>query len=86
MQSKHIVAGLPQFKVDGMHKVCAAYQFGEQSRSAFLKKHNVCQRPLEVVHIDVWGPTNTASIHGCRYYVSFIDDHTSVGLFHETEK
>ena len=32
--------------------------------------------PLEVVHTDVWGPTKTASIHGCRYYVSFIDDHT----------
>ena len=32
--------------------------------------------PLEVVHTDVWGPTKTASIHGYRYYVSFIDDHT----------
>ena len=24
MQSKQIVVGLPKFKVDGMHKVCAA--------------------------------------------------------------
>lgn len=76
MQSKQIVAGLPNFRVDGMHKVCEACQFGKQSQSSFLQECNVCKMPLEVVHIDVWGPTKTASSHGCRYYVSFIDDHT----------
>ena len=59
-----------------MHKVCEACQFGKQSCSSFPQERNVCKRPLEVVHTDVWGPTKTASIHGCRYYVSFIDDHT----------
>ena len=29
-----------------------------------------------MVHSNVWGPTKTAFMHGCRYYVSFIDDHT----------
>ena len=67
---------MPKFKVDGMHKVCAACQFGKQSKGSFPHECNVCKRPLEVVHTDVWGPTDTASIHGCRYYVSFIDDHT----------
>ncbi|WP_139158356.1 DDE-type integrase/transposase/recombinase, partial [Enterobacter cloacae complex sp. GF14B] len=76
MQSKQIVKGLPKFKVDGMHKVCAACQFGKQSKGSFPHERNVCKKPLEVVHTDVWGPTDTASIHGCRYYVSFIDDHT----------
>ena len=76
MQSKQIVAGLPKFKVDGMHKVCSACQFGKQSRGSFPHECNVCKKPLEVIHIDVWGPTDTASMHGCRYYVSFIDDHT----------
>ena len=67
---------MPKFKVDGMHMVCAACQFSKQSHSAFPHKCNVCQRPLEVVHTKVWGPMNTASIYGCKYYVSFIDDHT----------
>ena len=31
---------------------------------------------LEVVHSDVWGPAKTASMGGCRFYVTFIDDHT----------
>ena len=59
-----------------MHKVCEACQFGKQSQSVFPQECNVCKIPLEVVHTDVWGPSKTASIHGCRYYVSFIDDHT----------
>ncbi|MCO5608611.1 hypothetical protein L7F22_062824 [Adiantum nelumboides] len=76
MQSKLIVAGLPKLRVDGMHKVCEACQFGKQSRNSFPQERNVCKRPLEVVHTDVWGPTKTTSIHGSRYYASFIDDHT----------
>ena len=48
----------------------------KQSKGSFPHEHNVCKKPLEVVHTDVWGPTDTASIHGSRYYVSFIDDHT----------
>ena len=32
------------------------------------------QRILDVVHSDVWGPAQTATFGGCRYYVTFIDD------------
>ena len=31
---------------------------------------------LELLHIDVWGPTQVSSLSGSRYYVSFIDDST----------
>ena len=31
---------------------------------------------LELVHSDVWGPAKTASMGGCKFYVTFIDDHT----------
>ena len=31
---------------------------------------------LEIVHSNVWGPAKTMSMGGCRYYVTFIDDHT----------
>ena len=31
---------------------------------------------LEIVHSDVWGLGRTTSIGGCKYYVTFIDDHT----------
>ena len=29
---------------------------------------------LELVHIDVWGPTQVSSLGGSHYYITFIDD------------
>ena len=29
-----------------------------------------------VIHMDVWGLVNTASLSGARWFISFIDDHT----------
>ena len=29
---------------------------------------------LELVHIDLWGPSLVASLGGSRYYITFIDD------------
>jgi transposase InsO family protein len=62
--------------VDGMHKICEACQFGKRTKNVFPHDKNVSKRVFDVVHSDVWGPTKTASMGGCRYYVSFIDDHT----------
>ena len=31
---------------------------------------------LDVIHSDVWGPAQTPTLGGCRYYVTFIDDHS----------
>lgn len=36
---------------------------------------------LELVHIDIWGPTEVSSLGGSFYYVTFIDDATrKIGL------
>ena len=59
-----------------MQKVCEACQFGKQSRHAFVKERNIIGRLLDVIHLDVWGPTKIASLAGSSYYVMFIDDHT----------
>ena len=32
--------------------------------------------PLDVIHSDVWGPTENASMSGRRFYVTIVDDHT----------
>ena len=76
MQSKELVTGLPVFKVAEMHKVCEACQFGKQAKGAFPHDKHVSKNVLEVVHSDVWSPTKTLSMGGCRFYVTFIDDHT----------
>ena len=70
------MTGLPKFKVEGMQKICEACQFGKQARGAFPHDKNVSKNIFDVVHTNVWGPAKTATMGGCRYYVTFIDDHT----------
>jgi hypothetical protein len=48
MQSSKIVTGLPKFKVDGMHKICEACQFGKQTKNVFSHDKNVSKRALDV--------------------------------------
>ena len=48
---------------------------GKQARHVFPRNAQLSNRDLEVIHIDVW-TTKAASLGGCCYYVSFIDDHT----------
>ena len=73
---QEVVPGLPKFKMNDIQNVCEACQFGKQSRHAFAKERNVSERPSQVIHSDVWGPTRTTSLAGSSYYVTFIDDHT----------
>ena len=75
MQMQSIVASLLKFRVDGMQKICKACQMGKQARHAFPCNAEVSNRALEPIHFDVW-TTKVASLSGCHYYVSFIDDHT----------
>jgi len=59
-----------------MSEVCEACQLGKQVRHPFLVQIiHVSSKPLEMIHLDVC-TTKIESIGGCKYYVSFIDDHT----------
>ena len=42
---------------------------------SFLKTGKTTKaKKLELVHIDLWGPSPIASLRGSRYYITFIDD------------
>jgi hypothetical protein len=50
--------------------------FMENKRESYFSefgKENKIER-LEIVHTDVWGPTQVSSLGGSLYYVTFIDD------------
>ena len=75
--SKHkSVLGIPKLsRISNV--VCGPYQFGKQTKA----KHpgtqtSTTSRPLELLHLDLMGPTRTESLSGERYIMVMVDDFT----------
>nr|XP_016451347.1 PREDICTED: uncharacterized protein LOC107776052 [Nicotiana tabacum] len=73
--SKHdLVIGLPKLNFSRNH-ICDACQIGKQTRNSFKNKDIVStSKPLQLLHMDLFGPTRTASIGGKRYAFVIVDD------------
>jgi len=71
--SKDLVIRLPKLKFEKDH-ICEACQKGKQVKNS-LKLENVVSssRPLELLHMDLFGPSRTTSL-GCNYYALVIVD------------
>lgn len=56
--------GLPKLKFEKEH-ICDAFQMGKQTRSSFKVKDIVStSKPLQLLHMDIFGPTRTTNIRG----------------------
>lgn len=73
VMSKDLVVGLPKIKFLN-DKLCDAGQKGKQTRVSFKPKNVVStSRPLQLLHLDLFGPARTKSL-GVSYYGLFIVD------------
>ena len=70
------VIGLPKLKFD-KDTICDACQFGKQVRNFFKSKNLVStSRPLELLHVDLFGPMDMISMGGKSYGFVIIDDYS----------
>jgi hypothetical protein len=71
---KDIVKGLPQMeKIE--RGICGSCQLGKQTRAAHKKTSGIqTSRNLELLHMDLMGPTRTASLGEKRYILVIVDD------------
>nr|KYP63069.1 Retrovirus-related Pol polyprotein from transposon TNT 1-94 [Cajanus cajan] len=71
--SKGKIPKLKEIEVD----LCDPCVFRKQKRVTFAKSGRMPKiEKLELVLIDVYGPTSVSSLGGSRYYVTFINDST----------
>jgi len=76
ISSKDLVISLPKLKFE-RNKLCGACQMGKQTKSSF-KLINVVSttRPLELLHMDLFGPSRTMSLGGNYYGLVIVDDYS----------
>ena len=74
--SKDLVVGLPSIKYND-DKVCDACARGKQVRKSFKLKNCVSiTQPLEMLDVDLCGPTRITSRCGKRYVLVIVDDYS----------
>jgi len=72
--SKDVVKGLPKMEKTGKG-ICGPCQLGKQTRAAHKKTSGILtSRNLELLHMDLMGPTRIASLGGKRYILVIVDD------------
>ena len=72
--SRDLVIGMPNIDTRIDH-VCGTCQQGKQTKGSFKSKNVVStSRTLELLHMDLLGPTRTTSLGGKRYGLVIVDD------------
>jgi hypothetical protein len=74
--SKEVVKDLPKMK-DTWKGVCGPCQLGKQTCTAHKKTSGILtSRNLELLHMDLMGPTRTSSLGGKKYILVIVDDYS----------
>jgi hypothetical protein len=74
--SKEIVKDLPKMEKPGKG-VCGPCQLGKHTRVAHRKTLGILtSRNLELLHMNLMGPTRTASLGGRKYTLVIVDDYS----------
>ncbi|GJU47900.1 retrovirus-related pol polyprotein from transposon TNT 1-94 [Tanacetum coccineum] len=76
LASKELVRNLPMLKFD--QQFCDAYKIGKQAHASHNTKNIVSTtRFLELLHMDLFGPSAVQSYRGNRYTLVMVDDYSS---------
>ena len=76
LSSKNLVRGLPTIKFV-KDNICDECIKGKQVKNAFKSKNSLySSNPLELLHIDLFGPSRIGSLSGKKYAFVIIDDFT----------
>ncbi|KAK9065740.1 hypothetical protein SSX86_015141 [Deinandra increscens subsp. villosa] len=79
---------LPLYKLKTLHvcsddnvdsiTTCSICPQARQHRLPFPHSHRESSHPFDLIHIDVWGPYNTLTYNGYKYFLTIVDDHSRV--------
>nr|KYP62840.1 Retrovirus-related Pol polyprotein from transposon TNT 1-94 [Cajanus cajan] len=65
----------PSITVDKQF-VCETCHLAKQKKISFPHSDSHSLTTFALVHVDIWGPCAITSMHGHRYFLTIVDDHT----------
>ncbi|KAJ9560830.1 hypothetical protein OSB04_005990 [Centaurea solstitialis] len=72
----NLVIGLPDFRYTKVC-LCSACEKGKQTRASFKSKQiSSISSPLQLLHMDLFGPVNVQSIVGKKYTLVIVDEYS----------
>ncbi|KAJ9536321.1 hypothetical protein OSB04_un000501 [Centaurea solstitialis] len=72
----NLVIGLPDFRYT-KESLCSACEKGKQTRASFKSKQiSSISSPLQLLHMDLFGPVNVQSIAGKKYTLVIVDEYS----------
>ena len=76
LSKKELVSGLPVMKYE-KDKLCSACEKGKQHKASFKSKtFSSIESPLDLLHMDLFGPVSTPSISGKKYTLVIVDEYS----------
>ncbi|CAL2279421.1 unnamed protein product [Prunus armeniaca] len=67
---------LPISGTMAFNKSCHICPLGKACRLPFSYRTSNTQNPLELLHLDIWGPSPMLSNYGYKFYLSIVDDYS----------
>jgi len=61
---------------DNKNSVCDIRHFAKQKHLPFSLSESHASSNFELLRLDIWGPLYVSSIHGHRYFLTIVDDHS----------
>ena len=58
--------------------ICTIFPAAKQTRKSFPLSSIKTTTPFQTIHLDVWGPYSKATYNDCTFFVTIVDDYTSV--------
>ena len=69
-----------------MSTVCSSCQLGKSCKLPFDLRNKIEKEPLLKIHRDLLGPAFVESSQHMKYYVIFVDDHTTYTWIYPLKK
>ncbi|WVZ15611.1 hypothetical protein V8G54_013177 [Vigna mungo] len=62
-----------QISADNTCDIC---HYAKQHKLSFPKSNTLSANCFDLIHCDIWGPIYTSFVHGHRYFLTIVDDHS----------